>query len=84
MNRKGFSPHRFEDNPLEKRYADEWIERNRYSHTLEYILSPTNQLRDSTMTKRDQEVANTVIQWLGSIVGQGFVRSVLTNPDRGE
>jgi hypothetical protein len=68
--------HRFVSNPLEKKYYDAWIEENRFGKTLEYILGDNNRRADD-VSDRDKMVAATVIQWLGSPVGQGFSESVM-------
>lgn len=73
---KGFSPYRFKDNPLEKEFADGWIKTNKEGHILEYLLSPDNKRHHSTITEKDEETANAVIQWLGSPVGRSFLARV--------
>ena len=73
----GFSKYRFEGNPMEKKYAEKWIESNKYGSTLEYLLSTNNTLAYSTITDRDKYVAGKLIQWLGSPVGSAFIRDVL-------
>ena len=76
MDKDGFSKHRYETNPLEERYAKKWKEYNERGHMLEYLLSPTNRPEDTTMTERDCQVANALIQWLGSPCGIFFINSV--------
>lgn len=77
MEHKGLNQHRFNDNPLEKVFAEKWNEFNTSGHTLEYLLSPSNRRESTTMTDRDSIVAATVIQWLGSPVGQSFLRQAI-------
>ncbi len=76
----GISPHRWEDNPLEKTFAKMWKAEQedplRGGSILEWILSPENR-RDGSMTDRDAMTAATVIQWLGSPVGQDFFRRMM-------
>lgn len=53
--------------------------------TLESLLDRTQQLGlfgfgSGTASKRDWEVAGTVIQWLGTTVGRGFLAKVLRTP----
>lgn len=73
---KGLSAHRQKDNPLEKRFAEQWEEINERGHVLEYLLSgPENKRVDAT--PEQQELAATIIQWLGSPVGQFFLVEVL-------
>jgi len=79
MKNRGKNTHRFKDNPLEERYAKAWesINTDRNS-TIEYILArDINKPQQGEVSKRDREVAASVIQWLGSPVGNSFVREVL-------
>lgn len=76
---KGLHRYRFEDNPLEKKFAEAWQERNdRGRHgVLEYLLAADNNHPAGEMSDRDAEVAATVVQWLGSHVGRCFLDDVL-------
>ena len=76
----GINKHRLESNPLELRFAVNWLKVNRDNQILKYILDrkPTNR-GDYTPTKTEEEVAATIIQWLGSPVGQGFMEGVMHN-----
>jgi hypothetical protein len=83
---KGLQPHRFKDNPEEKRFADAWASTCRLGSTLAYLLHTGDQIgRPPEPSDRDHVVAATVVQWLGSPVGQawlrdlGYERSVLSN-----
>ncbi len=79
MKHEGKSLHRLSSNPLEKAYHDAWLERNAdaYGGTLAYLLG--DGIKPSyNFTERDAEVAATIIQWLGSPVGQNFVGAVLS------
>jgi len=84
---QGRSPHRYKDNPLEKAFALAWQEENsglgkRYT-ILDALFDPSGRggpaFRD--LTKQDWETANTLIQWLGSPVGQAFLVNVLSQPE---
>ena len=77
MKHIGRSIHRFKDNPLEKIYADLWQEYCTRGRTLDYLLAEKINHPNSEVTERDAEVAATVVQWLGSHVGQSFVREAL-------
>lgn len=68
----GIHEHRLKDNPLEARYAKLWRERNERG-LLEQIMTCGGV---SEVNLRDEAVAATVIQWLGSNVGQGFLGDV--------
>lgn len=73
---QGKNIHRFNQNPLEKVFAKRWQELCENGGNLEYLLSgPTNQRLP--ITDKEQIAANTVIQWLGSPVGQYFLITVL-------
>lgn len=67
-------------NPAERIYHDRWVKYNeRHSgvnsgnRALELILCPTD-AHPSRPTQRDAEVATSVIQWLGTNCGNGFMR----------
>lgn len=76
MRNKGLHHLRLERldlNALEIRYARAWERENKDSiqrGLLELLLT-------DGVSDRDREVAATLIQWLGSDVGQDFVRRVL-------
>lgn len=75
MKRKGLNTHRFRDNPEEKRFAEAWDEAQR-GKTLAYLLCTGDQRFPVEATEREHEVAATVIQWLGSPVGQAWLRDL--------
>ena len=84
MKNKGLSQHRFKDNPLEEAFAMAWEKANTNFYGklngrgyLDYLLAKDNNRPEGEVTPRDREVAATVIQWLGSPVGQIFVEEVL-------
>lgn len=79
MKNEGLSINRFKANPLEYEFALAWeaINTDEVGHlngrgTLDYMLSPSNR-PNGEVTDRDRVVAATVIQWLGSPVGQSFL-----------
>jgi hypothetical protein len=74
---QGVHHHRYKRYPLEKRFALAWQRINELGATLEYSMGDGN--RRAEVTKRDELVAATVIQWLGSPVGQRFMWKVLTS-----
>ena len=84
MFNKGLHQHRFKENPLEKRFAKKWDEmnpRNR-NNNFDYLMAVDNNRPSGEVSNRDREVAATVIQWLGSHVGQCFLEDVLEIPVR--
>ena len=83
MKNKGLQQYRFEQNPLEKKFAKSWEEENKHHRTLDFLLAKEiNYPKDGDVSKRDREVAATIIQWLGSPVGESFVRGVLGVTDK--
>jgi hypothetical protein len=77
---QGKSFHRTKREPLEKCLAQAWEKANTQSGvatTLAYLLDPEHPHSPDVPTDRDWEVASTVIQWLGSPVGQGFLKEAL-------
>ena len=83
MKNKGKNTYRFKQNPLELRYAEEWESLNTILNgalngrgVLDYILSDDKNMPNGEVSDRDREVAATVIQWLGSPVGQKFIKKV--------
>jgi len=81
LSHVGRSAHRLDDNPLEKEFADEWRELNsgegRGHGVLASLMARNPNKPEGEVTQRDAMVAATIIQWLGSPVGQGFVEKVL-------
>jgi hypothetical protein len=83
MRNRGLHDYRFKDNSLEKKFAKAWNEQNiarpgtpEGRGTLDYLLAKDCNYPAGEVTDRDREVAATVIQWLGSPVGQSFLRDV--------
>ena len=78
---KSSKEYRFNDNPMEQRFFEIWArdhERNDSgkSSTLDYLLAKDPNHPNDEATERDFQVARSVIQWLGSPVGQSFLREV--------
>lgn len=74
---QGLHPYRFTDNPEEKRFAEAWAAENgpaRRTSLLSHLLG--DGVRQATPSMRDERVAATVIQWLGSPVGQSWLREL--------
>lgn len=80
MRNKGIRQYRFKQNPTERIFAELWEEineRNRIGYgILDYMLAETTNMPNGEVTDRDRIVAATVIQWLGSPVGQAFLNEV--------
>ena len=74
MRHEGNNTHRLKQNPLEQSLHDAWAEINDQGHLLEYILG--NGETRAAVNDRDELVAATVIQWLGTPVGKAFLQKV--------
>ncbi len=74
IKHRGLKDYRFSDNPEERRFADAWATQNARPNnapgTLAYMLGDGHA---AAITDRDALVAATVVQWLGSPVGQSFL-----------
>jgi len=75
MNHEGRAAYRLRDNPVERKYHDAWKRENEQGDLLAWLLG--DGAHKGTPTERDAMVAATVVQWLGSPVGQNFVSRVL-------
>lgn len=73
---RGRSFNRLNENPLEKAFAEEW-QKECEKGLHEYILSSSPNNKREPVRPSVQLGANTIIQWLGSPVGQGFLLSIL-------
>lgn len=72
MRHEGFSKNRMHPeagNEREISYAKAWAEENRVCETLQHLIPECSD--------RDAQVAATVIQWLGSNVGNCFLSKVI-------
>ena len=84
---QGESPWRYKDNPLEKAFAEAWQKENKprtgmQIGLMDYMFDPENRGRPPTpVTDRDHRVAATVIQWLGSPVGQNWLAGILATKE---
>jgi hypothetical protein len=78
----GLHTYRFSSNPEEERFAEAWAAQNTDqgfggSNTLAWLLGVADQWgRPVDPTDREHSVAATVVQWLGSPVGQCFLRDL--------
>ncbi len=74
MKHTGLFSNRTTINPLEASFAKKWQNWNDSSDILRYLIGG-EQVENST--EREKEVAATVIQWLGSPVGQDFLKEAM-------
>jgi hypothetical protein len=73
-----------DDNEQERVFAEKWQDINDEKHakTLAHLLAEDSNARNLPRpSDRDKMVAATVIQWLGSPVGQGFLRDCGSQED---
>lgn len=82
---QGRSAHRYQDNPLERVFAEEWQRENDRpmgGGVLDYLAVETQPsgLRPPVATDEQRLLSCTIIQWLGSPVGQNFLADVLSTP----
>jgi hypothetical protein len=73
MKPLGLHTYRFKDNPEEERFANAWAKED----VLPWLLHVGSQSgRPVDPSDRDELIAATVIQWLGSPVGQNFLEQL--------
>jgi len=60
-------------NPGEIVYAEEWERVNNNQYLILLLNQSTNDFFYNSISQRDAFVAATVIQWLGTNIGQGFI-----------
>lgn len=84
ITHKGMYPYRLQSNPKEKVYAERWSElAEKYLENLLY--GPNKHNETDELLQRDAIVAATVIQWLGSPIGQNFlveVSEIINDPKK--
>jgi len=76
MECKGLHVYRLEQQELERRFAEKWDVLNTRQNTeapLERLLFGGGK----PVSERDNQVAATVVQWLGSLEGQKFLQEVM-------
>ena len=78
MKMSGLHKHRLDDNPEERRFAEAWHMFGEATGHLGHLLDqrPEQTGRPPSPSDRDFAVAATVIQWLGSPVGQNWLRDL--------
>ena len=84
----GLNAQRFDREPLEKLFAEEWDKRNKTVYgsrpTLPYLLDPMGQHDPLEPSDEEYIYAATVMQWLGSPCGQGFIEDVIQKAKDGK
>ena len=73
----GLHHYRTKNHTEEKAFADEWWKQNEQGKLLAHLLTVGDQGgHPANPSERDQVVAATVMQWLGSHVGECFLRDL--------
>lgn len=72
--------HRFSTNAVEKIFSDLWAEENKrwmkdgdHASVLQYILSEDGGKTVPETSERDEMIAASIIQWLATPIGRGFL-----------
>ena len=76
----GMYEKRLKDNPMELAFSEEWKRQQSESNTLEWLLcldAEGNSIRELNQT--EATCAATMMQWLGSPVGFGWLEVALEN-----
>jgi len=73
---EGYKTYRHESNPKEKELHDKFIQNNKYID-IERIVFPQSEtfVSEHILSEREMKIVISTIQWLGSPVGEGFLRS---------
>jgi hypothetical protein len=75
---KSFKEHRFENNPQEKIFVEQFIRERFYGNDIDLIVfgHPSNSSSPNDyLSDREKNIVVSTIQWLGSPVGQAFLYS---------
>lgn len=78
--------YRQQSNLKEKVYADRW-EKVAEEYLGSLLYGPNRSNEPDHLVQRDAIVAATLIQWLGSPIGEGFLKEVydaINNPEKGK
>lgn len=79
----GYRSQRIEDNPFERAFHDQWIIENEpYNDILQMLFMEQKEPLGAKkyveiINKRDRYIVATIIQWLGTNVGRGFLHAAL-------
>lgn len=80
IKHEGLRTNRLQREPLERIFAEEWAKRNASviggDVLLDHLLAVDANRPRGEVKQRDATVAATIIQWLGTHVGQCFLRDV--------
>lgn len=92
-NNQGYKFERTEHNPIEKAFYEQWKEENKpqahinngHGILQDLFIDRTGMLGQrkwiTDINNRDRWIVATIIQWLGTNVGMGFLREALNRVD---
>jgi hypothetical protein len=75
---KSFKEYRFENNPQEKIFVEQFIKDHEFYNDIDLIIfgHPSNSMTPKDyLSDREKNIVVSTIQWLGSPVGQHFLYS---------
>lgn len=70
----GLRPYRLADNPREQEFINLWVKKQEEGQLLAILLGENNS--PGFVSPRDAKVAATIVQWLGTHVGDCFLEQV--------
>lgn len=88
MNFLGANTNRFLQNPIEEIFSNLWKDENerwlkiRRGSILQYAISKDGGKTLPNVNERDEMIAATIIQWLGSPVGQSVLSNMFFERER--
>jgi hypothetical protein len=77
---KSLKQHRFKINPLEEHFVDEFLKENSEANDMNFIVfgqKPDSNIPKDYLSEREEAIVISVIQWLGSPVGQSFYKRTI-------
>ena len=77
IKHEGINVHRLKGNPLEAKFAEAWKKEADRGLLGLLLCTCHHRNHEHRYSQRDATVAATIVQWLGSPVGEYFVRQVL-------
>lgn len=80
-----YKTHRFENNPQEKKFVEEFIKQHSEGSDMDLIVfghNPGSTHPKDYLSDREESIVLSVIQWLGSPVGQSFLDSCGFEPKK--
>ena len=75
---KSFKEYRFENNPQEKIFVEQFIKDHEFYNDIDLIIfghSSDSMTPKDYLSDREKDIVVSLVQWLGSPVGQAFLDS---------